>query len=450
MGRPVPAFETGKTKPAFLLALALRALSSAAFVFPAAAAPAVDCAPQAAAGKPAPPAPSAGRENAFKILWHIGTQTEALADADGNADVQRAIETVRKQIAGYYITVHANQLGYWPERPPDCAVNFPRASDRLGWEKATELRRGCQRSFLASVKSKGAEPQSVYLAALERTLQNLHVRNDQANGKIVLGQMLLQRDDFDFDEATGRLELRKLPTTYCFLNALGLTLNNALAYQEPRPQRRIGTFLFVPPDGRPADRQPLPSDALPYNVRLLDGVADSFSRSTVPLSRFSIDLRVWNEAAVRAIEKADQKHLGGILFEGGTDTISPKGRPGRVDNFAEGMAWLLTNTQHKIFVLMPGFWEKPAPLSAEDLDEIIPRLRTMVTLLDQKIAQHLPSRSGQHPICNSRFHFIPANYGAPTHPPPLPIEREGHKAGTVAGQIMALAGLRDELCGGAN
>jgi len=433
-----------RTLPSLALALTVHAAAAVALPRLATAAAAPDCRPQAAAGKAPPPAVAEGSRQAFKILWHVGTEMEALAEADRNAIARAEINRVRKNVDGYYITVQPHQLGFWPGRPPKCALNFMRARDRLGKEQVAELRQDCQRRFLASIENRGADPQEVYLDALRRTLDALHVRRDQADGKPVIGQMLLARRDFARDQATGQLTLRKLPTTFCYLNAAGLLVNNVMAYQEPSVQREVGN-LFAPNSATATDR-PAPRNALPYNLEILDTVADAFARAGIPLTRFSIDVRLWNESMITALRSADQKRLGGVFFEGGTDTISAKGRPGRIDNFAEGMAWLLTNTDQKIFVLMPGFWEKQEVQSDEDFDDIIPRLREMITLLDQKIARQLgPGR--QHPICNARIHLIPANYGNPVHVPPLPPERNGHEAGTVTGQIMLLAKLRHDLCG---
>lgn len=433
------------TLPTLALALTVHAAAAVGLAPIAAAAPAPDCTPQAAAGKSPPVAAAEGPRHAFKILWHVGTEMEALAEADQNATARREIDRVRKNVDGYYITVQPHQLGFWPGRPPECALNFMRARDRLGKERVAELRRDCQRRFLASIGNQGADPQEIYLQALRRTLAALNVKRDQADGKPVIGQMLLARRDFARDEATGQLTLRKLPTTFCFLNAAGLSINNVMAYQEPSVQREVGN-LFAPDSASGADR-PAPRNALPYNLKIIDAVAAAFARAGIPLTRFSIDVRLWNEPMIDALKSADQKHLGGVFFEGGTDTISAKGRPGRIDNFAEGMAWLLMNTDQKIFALMPGFWEKQEVKSDEDFDELIPRLHEMIVLLDQKIAQHLGLAKPQHPICNARIHLIPANYGNPVHVPPLPPERNGHEAGTVTGQIMLLAKLRHELCG---
>src|SRR5690348_15207036 len=388
-----------RTRTLSSVALALTVGTAAALPQLASAAAAPDCRPQAAAGKAPPPAAAEGAGRAFKILWHVGTEMEALAEADRDASTRATIDRIRKNVDGYYITVQPHQLGFWPGRPPECALNFMRARDRLGKEQAAELRNDCQRRFLASIGNKGADPQEVYLDALRRTLDALNVRRDQADGKPVIGQMLLARRDFARDEA-GQLILRKLPTTYCYLNAAGISVNNVMAYQEPSVQREAGN-LFAP-SGAADTNRPAPRNALPYNLEIVDRVADAFARAGIPLTRFSIDVRLWNESMIDALRSADQKRLGGVFFEGGTDTISAKGRPGKIDNFAEGMAWLLTNTDQKIFVLMPGFWEKQEVKSDEDFDDIIPRLREMITLLDQKIAQRLGTAKPQHPVCNPR------------------------------------------------
>jgi hypothetical protein len=421
------------------------------FINFAAAAP-IDCSPEAAAGRQSPPPALQGPPRTFRIFWHIGTQMEDLADAGD--DARRTIAEVQKHVNGYYITVHPNQLGYWPTRPAQCAINFMRAKARIGENAVASLRTDCNRKFTTWLDSNnnpasGSTAQATYRDALQRALSNLNIKDEQAHGKTVIGQMLLARNNFNYDKTKRQLELRRLPTTYCFLNSAGLSVNNVLAYQEPGFQIRKGTFLSVPDSDLPSQTEDDRSNALPFNLSMIEQLANSFSRADVPLSRFSVNVRRWNGRMIDALRSSDrQNHIGGIFFEGGTEIISTKRRPTpRIDNFAEGIAWLLANSEQKIFLLMPGFWEKDELTSDQDWDDIIPRLRTTVAMLDQKIGQNLKLSPTEHAICNERLSFIPGTYGSPSHVKPLPAERNGKPAGTVAGQIMLLAQMRHELCG---
>jgi hypothetical protein len=328
-----------------------------------------------------------------------------------------------------------------------------RARDRVGDEAVQTLRGSCDRKFSASISGDGADDrtaaQKAYRDALDRVLSNLDLKGEQARGKMIIGQMLLARNDFNYDDARRQLSLRRLPSTYCYLNAAGLSVNNVLAYQEPGFQIRKGTFLLVPRQGSRADVADGRFEALPFNLTLVEQLNSAFAGAHVPLAQFAINVRRWNERMIRALSaKAPDEHIGGVFFEGGTEIISTKRRPvARIDNFAEGIAWLLANSNENVFLLMPGFWEKEALTSDSDRDDIIPRLRKTVTLLNQKIEQHLGSKTGRPAICNARLHFIPGTYGAPAHVKALPAERDGKFAGTVAGQILLLAQMRQEMCG---
>jgi hypothetical protein len=188
-------------------------------------------------------------------------------------------------------------------------------------------------------------------------------------------------------------------------------------------------------------------------------VGDAFASSRVPLSQFSINIRRWDSSNVSSSEQLRKSNFfDGYFFEGGPEIISRErqDRP-RIDNFADGIAWILTNTDEKIFLLMPGFWEKAQMPrfwekerldDAEETDQIIGRLRTTVTQLNEKIGQRLGLKPGNPAICNKRIYLIPASYGAPVHVRTLPpVRRNGALAGTVTGEIKLLAEMRETLCG---
>jgi hypothetical protein len=188
---------------------------------------------------------------------------------------------------------------------------------------------------------------------------------------------------------------------------------------------------------------------LPFNLNLVEQLDQAFAQAHAPLSQFAINVRRWDERMSSALAaKPRDEHIGGIFFEGGAEIISTKRRKiPRVGNFAEGIAWLLANSDENIFMLMPGFWEKDELTSTEDRDELIPKLRKTVITLNQEIERRLPNKPNKPAICNERMHFIPGTYGSPAHVKPLPAERNGKLAGTVSGEIMLLAQMRREMCG---
>jgi hypothetical protein len=434
---------------------ALALLQAIVFTTPAPllAAEPIDCSPAAAAGRQAPPSPAKATEQAFQIFWHIGTQMEELADVAPDSVARKEIADVQKHVNGYYITVHPNQLGYWAKRPSKCAVNFMRARDRVGDDAVQNLRDTCNRNFAASVGGDGGDSKRaaipVYRDALARVIRNLDLKGEQARGKMVIGQMLLINTDFRYDDTGTQLSLRRLPITYCYLNAAGLSVNNVLAYQEPGVQIRQGRFLVAPRAGSRADPTNGRREALPFNLNLVEQLDQAFAQAHAPLSQFAINVRRWDERMSSALAaKPRDEHIGGIFFEGGAEIISTKRRKiPRVGNFAEGIAWLLANSDENIFMLMPGFWEKDELTSTEDRDELIPQLRKTVMTLNQEIERRLPNKPNKPAICNERMHFIPGTYGSPAHVKPLPAERNGKLAGTVSGEIMLLAQMRREMCG---
>jgi hypothetical protein len=433
---------------------ALVLLQAITFIAPAPllAAEPLDCSP-AAAQHQAPPAPTKPTAQAFQIFWHLGTQMEDLADAAPDSAARKEIADVQKHVNGYYITIHPNQLGYWAKRPPECAVNFMRARDRIGDDAVQNLRNTCDRGFAASAGVNGGDNRSavipVYRDALARVIRNLDLKGEQARGKMVIGQMLLRNTDFRYDDTGTKLTLQRLPITYCYLNAAGISVNNVLAYQEPKPQIRQGQFLVAPRPGSRPDPTGGRRDALPYNLKVVELLDQAFAQSHVPLSQFAINVRRWDERMSSALTaKPHDEHIGGVFFEGGAGIISTKRQKiPRVGNFGEGIAWLLVNSDENIFVLMPGFWEKDEVRSDDDRDELIPRLRKTIITLNKEIEQRLATKPAKPAICNGRIHFIPGTYGAPVHVKPLPPERNGKLAGTVSGEIMLLAQMRHEMCG---
>lgn len=440
-----------------------------------------NCLPSAAADKPAPLAADAGPKNAFRIIWHIGTQIEDLADADRTRNFAATVKDIQSSVDGYYflkLGPNGKGLGYWPGRPAECAINFMRAKEpdrdgRAGTDQdarraaAADVQNACNQSFATAFPASatahaGDAAGRAYADALVRVIDNLNIRKEQEHGKIILSEMLLANADFIYDADKDKLSLRRLPTTYCFLNSIGIHENNAVIYQEPSIQARNNSFLSIPanPASKPANSGFNPAtDALPQNGRIVGLVGHAFAESRVPLSRFSINLRLWGPRFASNYRQLRESHFfGGYFFEAGTEIISRerRDRP-RIDNFAEGIAWILANTDENIFLLMPGFWEKEqmprfwetGRLDDEkETDQIIGRLRTTVTQLNEKIDQRLGLAPGRQAICNKRIYFILASYGSPVHVKTLPpVRQNGALAGTVTGQIKLMAQMRRELCG---
>ncbi len=98
---------------------------------------------------------------------------------------------------------------------------------------------------------------------------------------------------------------------------------------------------------------------------------------------------------------------------------------------------------------MPGYWPASDIGSLDEIDGLIPRVKTLMTSLSDELNSRMGKQGGKNAICTSRITFIVASYGAPIHVKTLPIARpDGKLAGTVAGQIKLINDLRANLCGG--
>ena len=416
------------------------------------------CSPGEAASKPAPPPAHHGPANAFRILWHVGTQLEDLADADKHPDTRSAIADVQSDVDGYYFLVLN-----WPDRPAECYRNFnalsreiereapdQEADDQVPGAGLEGEQKRCRLEFKdASIKHGWGKRDEVVAAAQTRAIGNLNIHEEQQQGKLIAVEMRLNNRDFAYLEQEDKLRLDRLPNGYCFLNAAGISAGNVLAYQEPKIQTPRGTLLSIPRDASHIDQARSPRlDLLPENVRIVGLLGDAFAADNVPPPQISINVRRWTKHQEKAFEQLrNSPYFGGYFFEGGAEIISTKRRPvPRIDNFADGMAWILANTDKNIFLLMPGFWEKE-PQNDEEVDDLIPTLRKTLTMLNEKIGARLNLPAGEQAICSERIYLIPASYGAPVHVKTLPSERDGKLAGTVTGEIKSLAEMRRELCG---
>ena len=138
--------------------------------------------------------------------------------------------------------------------------------------------------------------------------------------------------------------------------------------------------------------------------------------------------------------------FGGFNFEGGSGMLlDSKKSP---EPLIEGVSWILANTDRDISLLMPGYWPRDMVGNEAEIDTLIDRMRHFVNFLNTGINAGMKLPEGQNAICNNRLVFIVGSYGRPVHVKPLPMRRDdGKLAGTVTGQIEALADLRTELCG---
>ena len=116
-----------RLKPARAALYAVLCLAITPLGTPAEARAPFDCSVSQAAGKPAPPKPRPHDANSFRILWHVATQIEDLADAASDPKAMADVREAQKLVDGYYFNaLMAGSLIYWPGRPKTCQVNFKR------------------------------------------------------------------------------------------------------------------------------------------------------------------------------------------------------------------------------------------------------------------------------------------------------------------------------------
>ncbi len=255
--------------------------------------------------------------------------------------------------------------------------------------------------------------------------------------------MLLSNTDFDYNKATDSLILKRLPKSYCALTSMGIAVNGVLTYQVPVVQIEHDSYLWVPRRSRRGEllwSEDRKKDKLPENPRIIDLVGKAFDDVRAPLPGFSVNIRLWNQRRSPKIyeQLKDSPYFSGFFFEGGTKIMSAE-RP-KLDNFADGMAWVLRNTDEKIYMLMPGFWEGGQLDNEQEIDQLIDRLRQMILSLNTKLGERLKLAEGQNAICTSRMHLIPASYGF-AYPCSHPACRK-------RGQARGNRDRRDQVAGG--
>jgi hypothetical protein len=422
----------------------------------------VSCALSMAAGKSSPAPASPGNPRGFRIFWHVATQIEDIADAGTDQASMADIRAASKLVDGYYFNVLlGGPLIYWPGRPRQCALNFKRitANETLDLD-GTELtfpeggqagRDSCRKQqdqFLARQDKARDTPAELQFDALRRAAKVLDLKDARARGLPIWGEIIVRNSDFSYDSAADKVHLNDLPATYCGLANAGFTLDGMMIYQEPAIQQKQGNYLAIPRRNRAGkliDSGNARASKIPENTHAFRLLADAFAEARIPPGALRPNIRRWNAKRsppmIRELDAIPQ--VGGYNFEGGTRIAADQ----RIDNFVEGMSWILANSDRDISLLMPGYWPRDMIGSDAEIDGLIGRVRSTILSLNTKLSQKMGLKPGQNAICTNRVIFIPASYGQPVHVRTLPMTRNGHLAGTVTGQIRLLADIRRELCG---
>lgn len=379
----------------------------------------------------------------FRIFWHIATQIEDVADATSHSDIVADIRLAQSMVDGYYVNpLLGGPLTYWPDRPAKCALNKKmRTTDSTATCKAEQQK-------MRQTRGEGDDRNSQF-KALVRAFKVLDLTAEQSRGKQIMGEMILDNSEVTYSTESDQLTLSKLPRTVCVLADAGkLAANDMMIYQEPVPQSRVGSFLWVPrKEGQKVEPGADPKAyKIPENARIFPMLRQAFDRAGVPLGKMFPNFRVWNRRSPALVnDLAQMPEIGGFNFEGGASILAEKQK--KLEMYAEGISWILQKTKKNVSVLMPGYWPGEGVVDPGDIDTLPVRTRDFVLELDRRISEKMGLSDRQHAICTGRMIFIPASYGRPMHVKTLPSRRNGQFAGTVTGQIQMLAELRTQLCG---
>jgi hypothetical protein len=423
------------------------------------------CDASLAAGKPNPPAAKRDRPDRFRIFWHVATQIEDIADAPGNEAAIRDIEAAARLADGFYFNALLDgPMIYWPDRPKVCELNFKRveANDRItlpdeevdfpeGGEGGRASCKEKQAEFLAGQPDSTDTPAEIQMAALRRVASVLSLESAQASGKPIWGENIIRNTDFTYDKAADKVILKNLPTTYCVMNSLGITLNEMMLYQEPASQTKKGNFLWIPQkreNGKLRFSKNARRDKIPENPHAFSLVAQSIRDAGLPASGLRVNVRRTRASkALKMFPELEKvESLSGYNFEGGTVLVEAKKE--NFDLLIDNAAWILKNTDREISMLMPGYWTRTEIDTVEELDGLIERMRQLVVNLNTRLSEKMALPEGENALCNDRIVLIPASYGKPLRVKTLPMYRsEGKLAATVTGQIKLLDGMRREMCG---
>ncbi len=132
-------------------------------------------------------------------------------------------------------------------------------------------------------------------------------------------------------------------------------------------------------------------------------MTESFVEAGVPTAGFRANLRRWNSkrSPVQVRELLANPVFSGFNFEGGTG-ILPDGK-NVIDNYVEGIAWILTNTQSNVSLVMPGYWSREMVGSDAEIDTLLPRVKLLLTSMNDKLGSAMNLPKGQNAICTSRL-----------------------------------------------
>lgn len=425
----------------------------------------------------------------FKIIWHVGSAIEDMADA--SAGRIKLLNSIKGHVDGYYFLVlnNGSLLTYWPSRPQECLINYKslkwknqdsddgviklRIDGKLYGEEhkekcAAELEKYQADLYRLSDKKLSYKEFQISLHenALKRVMKNLDIQGEQAAGKKVMAEMLLRggdTGDFFYNPKADKIKLKlnkdgqlSLPKSYEFLKENGIIADRLMTYQEPRPQSENASLLQIPlePNG-PTDYEPGHggcSFCLPWNIRVIDLVADAFKKENLNVPRMAVNIRTWNDD----FEKIVLKHLrtnpskfDGINVEGSAKKLDKVS----YDRSIEGAAWMLKNTNKPVSFLIPGYLAEDELDSQDVRDEkYLEHFLEYVTSVNEDLSSALKLPKGQNAICNEKLSLIVGSYGAPLHLEPLPVFRHDgagnktHRAGTVTSKILALSKFRDRVC----
>ncbi|MFO1418125.1 MAG: hypothetical protein U1E83_05595 [Methylotetracoccus sp.] len=399
----------------------------------------------------------------FKLLWHVGPQIEELADLP--SDARPIVERTRKLVDGFYfLFIERGILGYWPQRPSRCSLNFHQIElnhlrisldgETVDSSRAVSVERDCRESSEKAAESSAALRRE-RAGAADRVLTNLGLGDSRsAEPAIIVSEMLLDNRHFALASAGQSVKLTQLPRTLGHLVERHIEIDYAMAYQEPGLQTAHGTSLYPCPS---------PSCRLTLTESAVSGLREAFLRYRAPdgqsvapkpfAGRFIVNIRRWSAEHERAYSGPKRSGLpDGVLFEGGVWTMDHPlaGQTSNVATFADGAVWLLRNTDLKVFLMMPAHLPPGASERqyAEDLGRYLRELNDRMRKLSGAANQ-------VNPVCNERIHFIPAGYGVQTHlrqfasagPARSVSEPSQGREGSVTGELVALATLRDQLCG---
>lgn len=399
----------------------------------------------------------------FRLLWHVGPQIEELADL--TSDARPIVERTRKLVDGFYfLFIERGILGYWPQRPSRCSLNFHQIElnrlritvdgETIDSARATPVEQDCRESSEKAAESSAAF-RSARADAADRVLTNLGLAEARsADTTIVVSEMLLDNRHFSRSSAGPPLILTQLPRTIGHLVERHIEIDYAMAYQEPGLQAQHGTSLYPCPS---------PNCRLTLTESVLSGLREAFrhyrsadGQSVAPrpfAARFLVDVRRWSAEHERAYSGPNRSGLpDGILFEGGVWTMDhpPAEQASNVATFAEGAVWLLRNTDLAVFFMMPAHLP-PGASERQYADDLGRYLRDV----NDRMRRLSGATKPVNPVCDEQLHFIPAGYGVQTHLRQFPAARspasrparDQINEASVTGEIAALASLRDQLCG---